>query len=188
MDSTPEPDRASRPRDTAGDAVSPYLAIYLRDHHAMGRAGTALARRAAAGAELAFVRQAELAAVAGEIAQDLASLEAIMSRLGVDPSAVKDSVALAGERLGRLKSNGTVVARSPLSSVVELESLVAGITSKQGMWRALALLASRDDRLDSAVLERLTARAERQLQVVEACRIEAAANAFGAVDAQAAAS
>jgi hypothetical protein len=156
-----------------------YLGIYLRDHHAMGSAGAALARRAAATAELPLERRAELTAVADEVAEDLATLEAIMRALGIGPSRIKDSVAILAERLGRLKANGTIVPRSPLSTVIELEGLVAGITSKRAMWRALALLAGRDERLDQAELERLIERAERQRQLVEACRIEAAANAFG---------
>jgi hypothetical protein len=157
-----------------------HLGIYLRDHHAAGRAGSALAHRVAAHTGLPLLRRAELNAVAREVAEDLATLESMMTTLGIDPSAVKDGVALVGERLGRLKLNGSLVSRSPLSSVLELEGLLAGITAKAAMWRALALLAERGAAFDAEELQRLNERAERQREVVETCRLEAAARAFDA--------
>lgn len=45
-------------------------------------------------------------AIAGEIEQDLRSLERIMEALGVGRDVVKDPVAWVGERFARLKRNG----------------------------------------------------------------------------------
>jgi hypothetical protein len=154
------------------------LEIYLRDHHAAGRAGSALAHRVAANNDLPSARGAELSTVAREVAEDLATLESMMTALGVDPSAVKDSLAVAAERLGRLKLNGSLITRSPLSTVVELEALLAGITAKAAMWRALALLTERGHPLDAEELRLLTERADRQRELVESCRLEACARAF----------
>jgi hypothetical protein len=158
--------------------VTDFLAIYLRDHHAAACAGAALAQRAADHATLGDERRGELKEVAGEIADDLKSLEKIMTSLGVTPNGVKDAVMRAAEKVGRLKLNGCVISRSPLSSVVELEGLLAGITSKQGMWRALQLLG--DTRLEEAELRRLSELAHLQRELVDACRLEAAGRAFGA--------
>ena len=130
------------------------LAIYLRDHHAAAVAGTRLARRVANVAP----RDAsgELSKVAKEIAEDLATLERFMGRLGTRPDRVKDAIARAGERLGRLKLNGRLRTRSPLSDVVELETLVVGIAGKEALWSSLRSATS----LPSDELDHLIDRAE----------------------------
>jgi hypothetical protein len=160
--------------------VNELLAIYLRDHHAAGRAGTALARRTADHLDLPPARREAMQAVAAELAEDLRTLEAIMDRLGTSPSPVKDALAEAGERLGRLKSNGAVLARSPLSNVIELEALVVGITGKLAMWTALQELCEHEPGLGADELARLTDRALRQREIVDDCRLEAARLAFEA--------
>jgi hypothetical protein len=130
-----------------------FLAIYLRDHHAAGVAGTRLARRVADQPATTV----DLSAVASEILEDLASLETIMGTLGVDPDGTKDALARIGERLGRLKPNGRLRGRSPLSDVVELETLLVGITGKRALWLSLraSAAAPRD------VLDRLVSQAKR---------------------------
>ena len=159
-------------------AVADYLAIYLRDHHAAGCGGTALARRLAVHTDLPEPFRGDLAAVAAEIDEDHRALERIMAAVGVTSSRVKDTLVAAAEKVGRLKSNGTVVSRSRLTNVIELEGLLAGVTAKEAMWVALALVAESDTRLDPEELARLTGRAQRQRQTLEACRVEAARRAF----------
>ena len=147
------------------------LAIYLRDHHAAGVAGARVARR------LALARDAgaaELRRVASEIEQDLLSLEAIMLRLGVRPDRVKDGLSRVAERLGRLKLNGRLTSRSPLSDLLEMETLVVGITGKQALWVSLREIPS----VNAEELERLYGRAEDQRRVVESARVEAAKRCF----------
>ena len=70
-------------------------------------------------------------------------------------------------------------AALPLSSVIELESLLLGIEGKRAGWRVLRRQAQVDQRLDPAQLDDLTARADQQVETVEGLRIEAAAEAFG---------
>jgi hypothetical protein len=158
--------------------VNELLAIYLRDHHAAGRAGTALARRTAEHLDLPSERRRAVQAVAAEIAEDLRSLESVMERLGTSPSPVKDTLAEAAERIGRLKSNGAVLRRSPLSDVIELEALVVGITGKLAMWTALQALCEHEPGLDADELARLVDRALRQREIVDECRLEAVRLAF----------
>ena len=147
-----------------------FLAIYLRDHHAAGIAGTRLARRIAD----AHAGTKELVGVASEIEQDLVALERTMRSLGVEPDAVKDALARIGERLGRLKPNGRLRERSPLSDVLELETLLVGITGKRALWLSLRAISGgpKDD------LDRLIERAERQRKIVEEARLLAARRAF----------
>jgi hypothetical protein len=149
------------------------LAIYLQDHHAAGVAGSRLARRVAsssAGNQL----DADLSRVADEIAEDLAALESVMRRIGTKPNVMKDAIALAGERLGRLKPNGRLQRRSPLSDVLELETLVVGITGKQALWVSLRSAAL----LPTEKLDHLVERAVAQKRIVELAREAAARRAF----------
>ena len=149
------------------------LEIYLQDHHAAAVAGTRLARRVGANVSRKEM-SGDLSDVAEEIADDLAALEAIMRRLGTGPSRVKDAITRGGELLGRLKLNGRLRERSPLSDVVELETLVVGITGKQALWVSLRSAAV----LPAEELDQLIERAERQKRIVESAREAAARHAF----------
>jgi hypothetical protein len=138
------------------------LAIYLQDHLAGATTGLELARRARRSNEGSsygdFLTQLER-----EIAEDRETLRKLMERLEVGEDRLKIAAGWAAEKAGRLKLNGRLSGYSPLSRVVELEALMAGVTGKLSGWRALRALAERDERLDPAELDRLIARAERQL-------------------------
>jgi hypothetical protein len=149
------------------------LAIYLQDHHAAAVAGVRLARRVASTASNNDLSN-DLSDVATEIAADLATLERFMGKLGTRRNGVKDATARVGERLGRLKLNGRLQERSPLSDVVELETLVVGITGKQALWASLRSATS----LPAEELDHLVDRAERQKRIVEGARRAAARRAF----------
>jgi hypothetical protein len=152
------------------------LRIYLQDHDAASVAGVALVRRLAReNASTAFAQ--ELRQLALEIAHDRETLAGAMHALGVEPSGVKVALARAGERLFRLKPNRRVVSYSPLSRVLELETLAAGIQAKRGLWRALDQAVRKQ--LPDADLNELLARADAQLAVVERLHNHATALAFG---------
>ena len=70
----------------------------------------------------------------------------------------------------RLKFNGRLLARSPLSSLEETEVLKLGVDGKAAGWRTLRVLAGRDSRLDAQRLDELIARADRQSGELEALR------------------
>ena len=148
------------------------LAIYLRDHHAAGSAGRRLAARAAKNVSPEVEGRDELARVAKEIDADLKRLEAIMRSEGVTPSTVKDTLAGFLEVLGRLKLNGRILSRSPLSDVIELEALLVGITGKAALWRTL------DTATTGHEIDALTERAQAQIDVVSRCRDSAVLNTF----------
>jgi predicted DNA-binding ribbon-helix-helix protein len=142
-----------------GDALS----TYLTDHHAGATFGVELARRTRD--ENRETGYAEFfSRLAGEIEQDRDELEAIMRSLGVGSDRLKDSVAWAGEKLGRLKPNGRVLGYAPLSRVVELEGLIAGVSAKLALWRGLEEVAEQEPRLDAELLGHLAERAQRQLR------------------------
>ena len=75
-----------------------------------------------------------LAKLCGEIEADRESLKVVMTELGVSQSRLKPALGWLGEKLGRLKPNGQLRGYSPLSRVVELESLVVGTTGRIRLW------------------------------------------------------
>jgi hypothetical protein len=158
-------------------ARSSPLAIYLNDHLGGATAGLELARRIARAHQGVPAGEA-LARVAAEIAEDREALLRIMRTLGVPVQRYKVAVGWVTGKAGRLKPNGRLLRRSPLSSVVELESLRIGIEGKAAGWRALRIVAAREPRLDAALLDRLLVRAGGQADTVESLRQRAAAAAF----------
>lgn len=153
------------------------LSIYLEDHRAGAAGGLALARRIADryGDEPEF---APLVALADEIDDDQHALDKIRDGLGADGGCVKRVAAVVGERLARLKLNGTVVRSSPLSRVLELEALLAGVGAKQRCWRSLRAFAGSDEvvEVDLAELER---RADAQIAELQHLHELAIEIAFG---------
>ena len=158
-------------------ARSSPLAIYLNDHLGGSTAGLELARRTAR-AHQGTPAGEPLARVAAEIAEDREALLRIMGELGVPVQRYKMAVGWVSEKAARLKPNGRLLRRSPLSSVIELESLRIGIEGKAAGWRALRTVAAREPRLDAALLDQLLDRAGAQADTVEELRLRAAAEAF----------
>jgi hypothetical protein len=167
---------------TANSAVAtrqpPLLSIYLNDHLGGSTSGLELVRRVAR-THAGTAAEPPLRRLSTEIAEDRRTLLAIMRTLGVQVRYYKVLLGWTAEKAARLKPNGRLRQRSPLSSVIELESLLLGIEGKRACWRVLRQRAQVERRLDPAQLDDLTARAEQQLETVEGLRIEAAAEAFG---------
>ena len=151
------------------------LPTYLQDHHAGAVAGVNLARRAA-GANRGTSYGHEIDAIAAEIDADRETLERLMTALGIGPDRRKDTAAWVGERLGRLKRNGTWLSYSPLSRMVELEGLVVGVTGKLSMWEALK--AAGRDPVAGVDYEAMAQRARDQRERLDALRRRAAAEAL----------
>lgn len=159
---------------------SKLLAIYLNDHLAGATAGAAVAQRVASSNRENDTYYPALSGLAEEIREDRASLLGIMSALKVGTDPVKQVLAWSAEKAGRLKLNGHLLSYSPLSRLDELEFLALGVTGKLALWRSLDLLARREPRLRGEQLAELIARAERQLEEIEACRRRAVVDAFRA--------
>jgi hypothetical protein len=154
------------------------LEIYLADHLAAATAGVELARRVARN-NASTPAGEQLRRLADEIAEDRRTLERIVADLGFRESRVKEGLAWASEKLGRLKLNGTLRAYSPLSRVLELEALAVGIAGKLALWRSLQSAPHVGARLPELDLEQLAQRAQRQRDEVEEQRLQAARQAFG---------
>ncbi|HME65811.1 MAG TPA: hypothetical protein VKG61_13060 [Streptosporangiaceae bacterium] len=149
------------------------LGIYLNDHLAGATAGTELAHRVAR-THRAHGPDGQLKHLAVEVAQDRAALIGMMKALGVPVRSYKVLAAWAGEKAGRVKFNGRLLARSPLSDLEELEMLRLGVEGKAAGWRTLRVLADTDKRLDRGRLDELVSRARRQADLLEEFRVRAA--------------
>jgi hypothetical protein len=157
-----------------GQTRNGMLGIYLNDHLAGATAGTQLARRIVRshrGREDA----GPLSQLAAEIAQDRSALLTIMATLGITVRAYKVGAAWLGEKAGRLKLNGRLLTRSPLSDLEELELLRLGVEGKAAGWRTLRAQADTDARLDAGRLDELISRARDQADRLEELRVRAAA-------------
>jgi hypothetical protein len=154
-----------------------FLDIYLNDHLAGATAGVALARDlAAAGGSSAdgdVLRE-----LAAEIARDRAALQEIMARLEVRGRSYKIAGAWLAEKARRLKLNGTIGTRSPLTSLIELEMLRIGVAGKVAGWDALRAIAAQEPRLNAGQLVELAGRARDQAGKVEDLRVRAAKQAL----------
>jgi hypothetical protein len=154
------------------------LGVYLNDHLAGSTGGLELARRMAASAESESESATVLRGLVAEIAEDRSALLAIMATLGIPVRGYKVFAAWAGEKIGRLKLNGHLLSKSPLSSLEETEILRLGVEGKACGWRTLRVLASRDSRLDAGHLDELLARADRQSSALETLRATIAEQAL----------
>jgi hypothetical protein len=172
--------RARKDSTTGLDRSRPtLLGIYLNDHLAGATAGVELVRRAAGACHGSATGDA-LESLTRDIADDRAALVQIMRALDVPVRHYKVYAAWVGEKVGRLKLNGYLRGRSPLSTLVELEALRLGVVGKAAGWHTLRSLADNDRRLDRQRLDQLLDRARQQSQLLEDLRIRTAAGIFGA--------
>ncbi|WP_082526297.1 hypothetical protein [Kitasatospora sp. MBT63] len=145
--------------------MSEPLSIYLNDHLTGAFGGAALARRMA-DTHPDSRRAAELRHLARDVEQDRDDLVRIMNSLAVPVRHYRTWLGLVGERIARLKPNGTLTRRSPLSDLIELEGMRAGVEGKTALWQAVRAIADNDPRLDPGDLDRLIQRAAEQTRTL----------------------
>ncbi|CNE06492.1 Uncharacterised protein [Mycobacterium tuberculosis] len=153
------------------------LHIYLTDHLAAAAGGVALARRAARSHSDAD-DAARLRGLADDIAADRGALLAILRSLGLPARRYKSMAVWAAEKGGRLKLNGRLVSRSPLSDLVEVEALRLAVEGKAAGWRTLLAVAEHEPGLDTARLRTLLERAAAQAALLDELHAKAADRAF----------
>jgi hypothetical protein len=159
-----------------------FLGIYMNDQLAAGVVWREVARRSQRSNEGTALGDA-LARVSGAIAEDVATFEQIMERLGIPRNPVKARLAVVAERVGRLKLNGSLRSYSRLSRFVELDFLAMGIDGKKLLWANLRDLAGLSSRLPDVDFDRLVERAQWQRDEIEPFRAEAGRDALAGADA-----
>ncbi len=149
---------------------TPTLSIYLNDHLAGATSGVELIRRIER--ESRNTDDAETTRrLAVEIAEDRETLKRVMADLGIPFDRVRATLGWAAEKFGRLKTNGRLLSRSPLSGLLEIEIMRLGVEGKICMWRSLAALTAAHPQLDGTELARLAERGRLQADELEAIRI-----------------
>lgn len=151
-----------------------FLQIYLQHHWVGSAGGRDLFERAASSHPDADTRT-QLAALTREVEDDRRALRDIADRFGVRQARVQQAAARAGEYVGRLKPNGALKERSPLSDLLELEAMSLGVEGKKRCWLTLLAHAQDEPRLDAAQLQELIRRADGQLQILADLHHRAAA-------------
>jgi hypothetical protein len=151
------------------------LRIYLSDHRADAAIGLARARNSAHRNRGTAFGNA-LDAIADQLETDVQSLDRVIEELAVHESAWKRAVGAFAERVGRLKPNGHLLSPAPLSRVLEIELLMAGIDAKRSLWRSLQVSWGADVR--SVDLDELVQRAGDQRALLRELHPEAARAAF----------
>ncbi|MCX4885550.1 hypothetical protein [Streptomyces sp. NBC_00847] len=171
------PVNAPVPNPSEGPGWQRTLGVYLNDHLAGATGGTELVHR--------MVQEhgdsaygPELRSLATEISQDRQALLRLMADLNVPTRRYKVYGAWLGEKLARVKPNGRLVRRSGLTVLIELETIRTGAGGKSMLWRTLLSASAEDPRLDSARLEELLRRAERQIKALDSLHARAASALF----------
>jgi len=118
------------------------LAIYLRNHDAGARAGQELFRRAERN-QRERPYAAELTALRAEVEEDARALRQVLRAEGVQPDLPQSLLLQLGERVGRLKPNGSLLRRAPLSDLIEVEAMLDAVRAKAAGWQALSTLPAR---------------------------------------------
>ncbi|MFG2768078.1 transaldolase [Streptomyces rubiginosohelvolus] len=170
------PDQKEHTPGGASDSAD-LLAVYLNHHYTGATGGLELFRRAAQ-ARVDDADGAVLADLARQIEEDREALAGLMTDQGVQVSRSKAAMGWLAEKAGRLKPNGHLFSRSPLSDLLEAESMLLGVLGKTACWRTLRILADSDARLPADRLDVLLERAEQQSAVLEDLRAAAAVRAL----------
>jgi hypothetical protein len=166
--------------DTTDDRL---LSVYLHDHLAGSAGGVELIRRAAKEQRDTPVGPG-LALLAKDVEQDQRSLREVLNELGMADHHVHEAFTWLAEKVARLKPNGQVIGRSPLTSLVELETIRIALEGKRAGWVSLRLLADHDSRLDADRLDALIARGIDQADRAEELRRVVAATVFRTTEDQ----
>ena len=163
--------------ETSSPSRHTLLSVYLNDHLTGASGGVELFRRAAPSQTDPGARST-LLAMADEVAEDRQALLDLMRQLEVSPQQHRIALGWLAEKVGRLKPNGSLLSRTPLTDLVELEAMRLGVEGKLACWQTLEVVAAYDDRIASGELLELEARAQRQLEELETLRKNAAERAL----------
>lgn len=152
------------------------LGLYLSDHLTGATAGVErIERMAEAYADSPVF--APLSSLAEEIRGERELLRRIIRRLGLKQLPHRQALSWAGERAARLKTNGTLFSRSPMTLVLEAELMRSAVVGKRGGWQTLEANAHLLD-LDPRIFSELSEKVDGQLTVLDTVHAYARERAF----------
>lgn len=152
------------------------LNLYLSDHLSGAEAGTQRIERMVESFIDTPVYTA-LAELAADIRAEHDLLADLLAALGMKRLRHRQVAAWAGEHLGRLKLNGRILTRSPMTLILETEFLRSAVSGKLGVWQALQ--ANADELgLDPGFFAERIDDARAQMQRIDQIHAFAAPRAF----------
>jgi hypothetical protein len=154
------------------------LGIYCNDHLAAATGGIELVSRML-GRHRGTTHEAKLEELLDELREERAALRSAMAALDIPVRQYKQVASWVGEKLARLKLNGQLLSRSPLSDLVEFEFIATAVLAKRCGFETLRVVSAAEKRLDGALLDRLIAQADKQHDWLADARREVAARVFG---------
>jgi hypothetical protein len=166
------------PAPTGTVAHPELLAIYVNDHIASAAGGIELVSRMI-GAHRGTRHEAPLRQLLDELRQEKTDLTATARALDLPVHQYKQVAVWFAEKASRLKLNGHLLSRSPLSSLVEFEFLASAVRGKRSGFETLRIAAEVDPRIDKVLLDGLVQQANRQYRWLTDVRREVAAELFG---------
>ncbi len=154
------------------------LGVYVNDHLAAATGGIELVSRMI-GVHRGARWEQPLGQLLGELREERSALLGVTRALGIPVRQYKQLGVWLAEKVSRVKLNGRLLSRSPLSDLVEFEFLASAVRGKRSGFETLRIRAEVDDRLDRAELDRLIDQAHRQYEWLTEARREVAAEVFG---------
>jgi hypothetical protein len=166
---TPAPTGAAHPE---------LLAVYCNDHIASAAGGIELVTRMI-GVHRGSRHEPALRQLLDELRQEKSDLTATTRALGLPVRQYKQVAVWVAEKASRLKLNGHLLSRSPLSDLVEFEFLASAVRGKRSGFETLRIAAEVDPRIDKVLMDSLIDQANRQFRWLTDVRREVAAEVFG---------
>lgn len=139
---------------------------YIRVHLAGAAAGIDLFTRSSRDQHDQRTRDL-LDGIRSDLRWEKSRLQEMARATGTDESLVLSTATRVGERLGRLKPNGSLVHRTRLTDLVELEAMRTAVGGKRAGWRGMLSVADTRSGLDRDVLEKLLSMADEQLELLD---------------------
>ena len=137
------------------------LGIYCNDHLAAATGGIELVSRML-GRHRGTAERAEARAAARRAAGGADRAARLDGRARLPVRQYKLVASWVGEKLARLKLNGHLLSRSPLSDLIEFEFIATAVLAKRCGFETLRVVAAADQRLDAERIDRLIAQADKQ--------------------------
>lgn len=154
------------------------LGVYCNDHLAAAGGGIELVSRMISRWRGTRFEQ-PLVQLRDELREEQAGLRSTMGALGLPLRQYKQVGVWLGEKLSRVKLNGRLLSRSPLSDLIEFEFIAIAVLAKRAGFETLRELAAVDRRIDARLFERLIEQADDQHSWLIDARREVAAQVFG---------
>jgi hypothetical protein len=154
------------------------LGIYVNDHLMAATAGNELVGRMLSTHRGDRFEQ-PLAELLGQLREEKSAHLKMAAALGVPVRQYKQVASWVGEKFARLKPNGRLLSRSPLSDVLEFEFIASAVLAKRAGFETLREVAEVEPKLDKEMLDRLIKQADLQHEWLSEARREVAAAVFG---------